>query len=553
MSDIYRKNDKTKGILRRTNAKSKKDDNFVVKIDDAKGGKGSDLHSNRPMRNGEIYFANYQKNKSATAAKIYASSYDATPAESKKETKVDSDTKVLDPIKKKEEKKPQEATQLFEKARPADKAKPVEKKKTDSQQKTRLERATARKNDAVKKATESNRRKQNSKYDTIGTADDSGKSASDKKNDRKMKRAMRRSEPNYVKRLLLSIISVVLVTCLVSAIGIGCINDVLAINGTEEEISVTIPENATTGQIIRILKDEKLISNKLFCNVFAKFRGYGSDENYISGVYYLSSDMGLEGMLNEVQEHYTYSDEDTVSLSFPEGWTIQQIVDSLVNNEVIESSNKFMNALNFDYDYDFINGDENACFSLEGVMFPDTYEFYVGESASSIIRRFLDNFQEKWTAEYQQRADELGYSVTEILTIASIIQKEAADVDQMAGVSAVIHNRLKYSTDYPLLQCDSTGNYITKYLTGIVGESKANSYKKAYDTGDARTGLPAGPICNPGTDAIIAALYPDETSTYLYFCHDDNGKIYYANNDVEFARNVAEAEKVNEALDFQYN
>ncbi|MPN34248.1 Endolytic murein transglycosylase [bioreactor metagenome] len=156
----------------------------------------------------------------------------------------------------------------------------------------------------------------------------------------------------------------------------------------------------------------------------------------------------------------------------------------------------------------------------------------------------MANFEKKWTPEYTKRAKELGYSVTQIITIASIIQKEAADVDQMAGISAVIHNRLKHAVDYPLLQCDSTIKYVELYASKLFDESKIKQYSQYYDT-YTTTGLPAGPICNPGLAAIKAALYPEEGSDNLYFCHDKNGKVYYASNDIEHSKNIAITIKVN--------
>jgi UPF0755 protein len=175
--------------------------------------------------------------------------------------------------------------------------------------------------------------------------------------------------------------------------------------------------------------------------------------------------------------------------------------------------------------------------NLEGYLFPDTYDMFIGESTSSIVKRFLDNFDEKWTDKYAARAEELGLTTSEIITIASIIQKEVAGSAQMADISSVIHNRLKKSTNYPMLQCDSTALYVTNHLTDLLGENKASGYIDKYDTAMCM-GLPEGPICNPGLDAIQAALYPSDTD-YMYFCHDKSGNVYYASTDYEHQQNVA--------------
>lgn len=526
------------------------DNNIKNSNSDNSAGSEPNYQAKAPVTNGEVYFANYQKNRSKTAQRIYASSYEES-AKKPSATKNDGSTqrfkgvssasgaadrtKYSSAMPRKDAganagKRPVRAAE-----RPADK--PI------ARYKDTLSPKNANKRINSSRINEDNIEKSFRK-------EENETSKNDKKIMRRAKRAQRRSQPNYVKKLLVSVISVVLITALLSGIGIGCINDVLAINGTDEEIVVTVPENASTSDVLGILKSSKLIHNKFFCKLFSDFRGYSKSE-YISGVYFLRTSMGLEGMLDELKGNVSFTSRETVSLSFPEGWSVQQIMEKLVKNEAIESDKKFLNALNFEYSYSFITDNDEVVTNLEGFMFPDTYEFFVGESASSVIRKFLDNFKNKWTSEYQQRANALGLSVNEVITIASIIQKEAGNDEQMAGISAVIHNRLKRSVDYPYIQCDSTANYVDKYITQIVGKGKENSYKKYYDTSE-KTGLPSGPICNPGEEAIAAALYPDETNTALYFNHDDNGKIYYASNEVDFARNLEEAKKVNKELSAQY-
>lgn len=539
-------------VIRKTGA-PKNDDEYVVNIEKQTNSKP--LYSDsKQTKNGEVYFANYQKNRSKTAAKIYASSYEKTAKDGKNE-KISDDAEG--------------ATQLFDKVTVANKPakskyanamprkdasaqkianaqkEPQKAEKPISRYKNTLAPKNANERINSKKVSDENDMTKNFKKEETENI-----SKDDKKARRKAKRALRRSQPNYLKKLLASIISIVVITALLSGIGIGCINDVLAINGNDEEVTVTVSEGATTGEVIKLLKNAKLIHNKLFCNLFSDFRGY-SKAKYQSGVYYLSTDMGLEGMLDELIGNSQHTSQETIQLTFPEGWTVQQMMEKLVKNEAVESNKKFLNALNFEYNYGFLTDSTEVVTKLEGFMFPETYEFYIGESASSVIRKFLNCFQSKWTKEYQQRADALGLSVNEIITIASIIQKEAGSSEQMPGVSAVIHNRLKRSVDYPYIQCDSTANYVTKYISEIVGKGKENNYKKYYDTKE-RVGLPAGPICNPGEQAIAAALYPDETIDALYFNHDDNGKIYYATNEVDFARNLGEANKINEELSAQY-
>lgn len=336
-------------------------------------------------------------------------------------------------------------------------------------------------------------------------------------------------------------------TILLSYIGITCLGDMLAINRSDENTPVDIPADASYSQIIDILKDNKLIKRKAFCKVFAKFRGF-DDETYLSGQYFLNSKMGVEGMLKDIMAAPVTA--DSISLSFPEGLTATQIIEKLEKNDVCNSA-KVLTALRTGkYSYDFINeiSDNSKRFlKYEGYLFPDTYDFYVDADPNYVITKFLDNFQSKWEDEYDNRAKELGLTRDEIITIASIIQKEAANADQMKVISSVIHNRLNHQADYPTLGCDSTALYISNYVTPTVGEAQGAVYYSAYDT-SAIKGLPPGPICNPGMDAIRAALYPADTD-YYFFAHDNSGEIYTASTFKEHKNNLVQIIKANSSTD----
>ena len=318
---------------------------------------------------------------------------------------------------------------------------------------------------------------------------------------------------------------IIVTTSILSYIGISCIGDMLAINRSDESVEITIPEDSNYEEVIDILYDNDLIKNRLFCKLFTQYRDF-DEETYLSGKYYLQSSMGLEGMLRDMMVSPVTA--ETIKLSFPEGWTVQQIFEKLEKNDVSEAS-KLYSTIRSNYSYDFfieIEDDNKRYLKLEGYLFPDTYDFYVGADTNYVIKKFLDNFESKWTDEYQARADKLGYTCDEIIIIASIIQKEADNVEQMKTISSIIHNRLNNDARYPTLGCDSTGLYVSNYVTPIVGDAAGLSYYSYYDT-RSNKGLPPGPICNPGMDAIKAALYPESTN-YYYFAHDNSGKIYLA-------------------------
>ena len=360
------------------------------------------------------------------------------------------------------------------------------------------------------------------------------------------------------KKAFSSVLAVFMAVVLVfttafSAIAISCINDVFALNRSEEIVKVTIPQNATTDSIIDILSDEELVKQKLFCKLYYELVTFlknlnkdpkPGDPEYLSGVYYVQKNLGLEGYLNEFRE--VQKTADTITLVFPEGWTIYQIFNKISEFGVCTKDQLLASLEGTDFENEFIADipqDADRTFKLEGYLYPDTYEFYEKSDPNSIIRKFLEASEEKWTDEYEARRIELGLTRDEVIIIASIIQREAASKKQMGLVSSVIHNRLNNSVSWPLLGCDSATNYISSYVAPNVSSSEAAAYESAYAT-YSQQGLPPGPICNPGDDAINAALYPEDTN-YFYFRHDKYGEIYMARTQAEHDANGREVLRVN--------
>ncbi len=231
---------------------------------------------------------------------------------------------------------------------------------------------------------------------------------------------------------------------------------------------------------------------------------------------------------NRAEESAEPTTSNVVRVTFPEGSTVSQIALLLEENGVC-SATEFMAAANDSLSLDgysfVISNPEERAFLLEGYVFPDTYEFYRNESASAALRRFLKNTQAKLSAEVISRCDELGYTVDEVLTLASIIQEEAGNPSEMGKVSSVIHNRLN-SRQFPRLQCDAATFYLRDYVKPYVDEIRYEELTELYNTYYCE-GLPAGPITNVGMDAINAALYPEDTD-YYYFVTDADGEYLYA-------------------------
>ena len=175
-----------------------------------------------------------------------------------------------------------------------------------------------------------------------------------------------------------------------------------------------------------------------------------------------------------------------------------------------------MNSINNDtFDYDFLNeipDNPDRAIRIEGYLYPETYSFAPDTPAKDVVNTMLSLFDQRVPAELRATAADLGYTFDEMLTLASIIQLEASgDTEEMAKVSAVFHNRLKW-TDQPRL----LGSTPT---TGTV-------YGEKYDT-NKYEGLPPGPFCNPSLDCIKAALNPEPDFDYYYFVTDKNMNFYY--------------------------
>ena len=174
---------------------------------------------------------------------------------------------------------------------------------------------------------------------------------------------------------------------------------------------------------------------------------------------------------------------NVVRVTFPEGSTVSQIALLLEENGVCSAAD-FMaeanNPLNLEGFGFVIPEPQNRAFLLEGYIFPDTYEFYRNESASSAIKRFLKNSAAKLDEKIIARCGELGYTLDEILALASIIQEEAGDPAEMGKVSSVLHNRLN-SSSFPKLQCDVSIAYLEDYVRPNVDEARFAELSELYN------------------------------------------------------------------------
>ena len=278
-------------------------------------------------------------------------------------------------------------------------------------------------------------------------------------------------------------------------------------------------------------------------------------EGFLDGEYTVNSTMSYSNIITLLKTVRQYT--NTVTVMIPEGYNAQQIGQLLEENLVCRADDfeKYYRSKLEKYDFEEqITVTENRFYALEGYLFPDTYEFYViddlpdkpsmdtSQYAKQAAEKMYSNFQNKITKKMYARAKELGMTFDEVVTLASIIQKEGTNEENMAKISSVFHNRLENMYEYPHLQSDTTDNYIEDVIRPNIPSSSLALYENvitAYDTYTCE-GLPAGPICSPGLEAINAALYPAETD-YYYFLSSSDGVFYYASTVEKHEQNIIDA------------
>ena len=349
--------------------------------------------------------------------------------------------------------------------------------------------------------------------------------------------------------------TVVLVVSIVLAYGIIMVaNDVFAFVKSDEAIEVVVPENATVEDIADILSEAGVISYPSLFKLYAGFQdvtGVDDEGNsiFIPGTYTISPMNNYMKLLLAFQKQYT---RDVVWVTFPEGSTVEDIITILTEDYGISTRADLVRAINeYDYGMDFIDEidmSNGRYYRLEGYLFPDTYQFYTDSSAETVIYKMLVNFQKKLSYigdDYcKERLEELGMTLDEVVTLASIIEKEvkyAIDYDQ---VSSVFHNRLNDPANYPKLESDATTVYAILMDTGERPETlgaEELAYDNPYNTRYAQ-GMPPGAISNPGYEALYCAFYPANTK-YYYFVADVSGYNLYAKNLAGHNANVASVRK----------
>ncbi|MBR4232681.1 MAG: endolytic transglycosylase MltG [Oscillospiraceae bacterium] len=298
--------------------------------------------------------------------------------------------------------------------------------------------------------------------------------------------------------------------------------DVLALGKPEGERTITVPDGADVEEITDILSENGMIKYKRLFKLYCKFSD--SAKEMAGGTYTLNTNYDYRALVIGLIPGTGKRVE--VDVAIPEGYNLFQIFDLLDEEGVCGKDDLWDTAANYDFDYAFLDkstlGDK---LRLEGYLFPDTYRFYLDDNPTHVIDKFLSNFKNKFTDEYAARAEEMGYTMRDILTIASLIEREAAFDAERDAIASVIHNRLN-SANFPFINIDASIYYgIT--VNGDTRDAFSTEYDSPYNT-YTHTGLPPGPICNPGIQSIRGALYPQETDYYYYALSVEGGHRFFS-------------------------
>ena len=299
-------------------------------------------------------------------------------------------------------------------------------------------------------------------------------------------------------------------------------SDVLGFGSDEELVSVTVPRGFTIDDVADLLYDADLIRYK---SLFMLYAGFSDAEEKISaGSYMLNKNYDYRALVYGMTARGGSRVETTVP--FPEGFTMTDVFERLDDYGITPSNELWDTAANHDFDYDFLDsstlGDRHR---LEGFLFPDTYNFFLDSTPVQSISRMLNQFGRVFTVEYAQRAEEMGYSVRDIVIIASMIEREAGSDEERPRIAAVIYNRLD-NWDNPVLQIDAT----IRYALAGTGRPFTTTLESPFNT-YIHPGLPPGPMANPGLASIQAALYPDSTDEFYYALNRENTHNFFRTYD----------------------
>lgn len=326
---------------------------------------------------------------------------------------------------------------------------------------------------------------------------------------------------------------VLIISCPLAAVISTFLLDMTGSIRSNESCDIRIPEKAHTEMVADILKENGLIGNTYYFRIYSRITG--ADGKWQPGAFTLQGDMDFSTMIETLQ---VSQPRESVTVLLREGLTIDEMAVILAENNVC-TKREFLNAVLYgEYDYDFLKdipteSDSEEMmyrvYRLEGYLFPDTYEFYIGSKGETVVNKMLKNFQNKMTDNLLAQIEDKGWTLDEAITFASMIQGEGDTPANMAKVSRVFYNRLDPKSGFKKLELCCTRDYANEMAEN--DHFSIEKLRPAYNTYE-REGLPIGPIGNPGMDAILAVISPSEdahVSQCYYFATDyKTGTTYFS-------------------------
>ena len=318
--------------------------------------------------------------------------------------------------------------------------------------------------------------------------------------------------------------------------------DLLIDQMTPDSVMIVIESGDDTAVIAKKLQVNGLVDNTLMFTLMSKFNGF--DGGYQVGTHFLTKDLSYDEMM-----YMLCQKPEVIKITFPEGLTYEEIKALLTKSGVnydTEKLDELMDSPNVFVDYRFVSAieiDEARDYVLNGYLFPDTYYFDINVTEEEIIQTFLRNMNNKLYDEFYDRAEKIGMTMDQVFVLASLIQSETTDQYDMLLISAVFHNRLK-TDDIGLQKLGScaTINFLREKegLPTVWAATPSDVLRDSPYNTYMYPGLPPGPICMPGIDAIWAALYPETKQEKLfYFCATGiDGGTAFASTLAEHEKNV---------------
>ena len=359
-------------------------------------------------------------------------------------------------------------------------------------------------------------------------------------------RRKKRKKRKYVKerisplRMVFKIVlSLVILSLAVSVAlgGVWVMRDVMGFKDSDQLIEVSVDPDETVADVADKMEEAGVIDSALLFRAYVRYATEGVTINF--GKYSLRPSMSYSDIIHTLE---SYADQSNVArrITITEGMTVEEIAQVMQDNAICSKEDFIDEVNNGEFKASFVDALEDTRslrpYRLEGYLFPDTNDYYIGSDAHDAVSKMLVNFDKRFTSDMREKAEDMDCTVDEIVTLASIVQAEATP-EEMANVAGVYWNRLKHPEMFPNMQSDPTTLYAEEVLKPL---GVAQEILDGYNTYRCE-GLPTGPINNPGLEAIEAVLNPTESNYYFFLSTKDGSKFYYAETYEEHMENIEKA------------